>query len=110
MLLLSVEVIVVIAMLFDFYSILFFCAPDPVSEELLSESRKMITNEQIDMYNEAAVSTLNSSKRNAKARVRFLQASRQAAMETIGQSEDGLHLPEGTRNVVRALFIIALCV
>lgn len=90
--------------------LLCFGTPDPVSEELLSESRKMITNEQIDMYNEAAVSTLNSSKRNAKARVRFLQASRQAAMETIGQSEDGLHLPEGTRNVVRALFIIALCV
>lgn len=85
---------------------MYFSAPDPVFEDLLSENRKMITNEQIDRYNEAAVSTLNSSKRNAKARVRFLQASRQAAMETIAQSEDGLHLPEGTRNVVRALFTV----
>lgn len=108
LLLLCIELFVM-DILFSFCSFLYFCAPDPVSEELLSENRKMITNEQIDMYNEAAVSTLNSSKRNAKARVRFLQASRQAAMETIAQSEDGLHLPEGTRNVVRSLFIMVQC-
>lgn len=89
------------------YYVLCF-APDPVHEELLSESRKMITNEEIDMYNEAAVSALNSSKRNAKAKVRFLEAKRQAAMETIAQSDDGLHLPEGTRNVVSIQSIIAL--
>lgn len=72
----------------------------PVYEKVLSENRKMITNEQIDLYNAAALSTLNSSKRNAKAGVKFLQASRQAAMETITQSEDGLHLPVSARNVV----------
>lgn len=73
---------------------------DPVYEQLLSENRKMITNEQIDLYNAAAVSALNNSKRNSKARVKFLEASRQAAMETVTQSLDGLHLPECTRNVV----------
>ncbi|XP_062385926.1 N-acetylneuraminate 9-O-acetyltransferase [Sardina pilchardus] len=82
---------------------------DPVSEELLSDSRKMITNEQIDMYNEAAVSALNSSKRNAKARIRFLEASRQAAMETIATSDDGLHLPEGTRDVGAMVMMNAVC-
>lgn len=70
---------------------------DPVYEDVLSDSRKMITNEQINLYNEAAVSTLNTSKK----KVKFLEASRQAAMETISQSEDGLHLPESTIDVVR---------
>lgn len=56
----------------------------------------MITNEQINLYNEAAVGTLNNSKK----KVKFLEASRQAAMETISQSVDGLHLPESTRDVV----------
>lgn len=60
----------------------------------------MITNQQLDMYNEAAVDVLNSSKRNGRSQVRLLAASRQAAMETITQSDDGLHLPESTRNVV----------
>lgn len=71
----------------------------PVYEKVLSENRKMITNEQINLYNAAALSTLNS-KSNTKARVKFLQASREAAMETITQSEDGLHLPVSARNVV----------
>lgn len=69
---------------------------DPVYEDVLSDSRKMITNEQINLYNEAAVSTLNTSKK----KIKFLEASRQAAMETISQSVDGLHLPESTRDVV----------
>lgn len=73
---------------------------DPVYEERLSDSRKMITNEQINLYNEAAVSTLNSSKK----KVKFLAAARQAAMETISQSVDGLHLPESTRDVVSQLW------
>ncbi|KAG5264740.1 hypothetical protein AALO_G00257520 [Alosa alosa] len=82
---------------------------DPVSEELLSETHKMITNEQIDMYNEAAVSALNSSKKNAKARIRFLKASRQAAMETVAQSDDGLHVPEGTGDVGAMVMMNAVC-
>lgn len=83
-------------------SLVFFCALllGPVYEKVLSENRKMITNELINSYNTAAFSTLSSSKGNTKARVKFLQASRQAAMETIAQSEDGLHLPVSARNVV----------
>lgn len=75
-------------------------ASDPVNEEALSDNRKMITNQQLELYNEAAVDVLNSSKRNGRSRVRLLAASRQAAMETITQSDDGLHLPESTRSVV----------
>uniref|UniRef100_A0A4W4H7V6 N-acetylneuraminate (7)9-O-acetyltransferase n=1 Tax=Electrophorus electricus TaxID=8005 RepID=A0A4W4H7V6_ELEEL len=81
---------------------------DPVNEEVLSENRKMITNEQIDLYNAAAVRALNH-KRNAKARVKFLEASRQAAMETITQSVDGLHLPESTRNVGAMILMNSMC-
>lgn len=60
----------------------------------------MITNQQLELYNEAAADVLNSSKRNGRSRVKLLAASRQAALETITQSDDGLHLPESTRNVV----------
>ena len=76
------------------------CPVDPVNEEVLSENRKMITNQQLELYNEAAADVLNSIKRSGRSRVKLLAASRQAALETIGQSDDGLHLPESTRNVV----------
>lgn len=78
---------------------------DPVYEEMLTQERKVITNQQIDQYNDAALSTLNSNKRNGKARVKILSASRAAAMETITQSKDGLHMPEGTRDVVSTMAV-----
>ena len=79
-------------------------AADPVNEEALSDSRKMITNQQLELYNEAAVDVLQSSRADGRSRVKLLAASRQAAMETITQSDDGLHLPESTRNVVGRSF------
>ncbi|KAL7830400.1 hypothetical protein SRHO_G00315270 [Serrasalmus rhombeus] len=91
------------------HSEVYWVLQDPVYEELLSENRKMITNEQIDQYNAAAVSALNNSKRNSKARVKFLEASRQAAMETVTQSVDGLHLPESTRNVGAMVLMNSIC-
>ena len=86
------------------------CPPDPVNEEVLSDNRKMITNQQLELYNEAAVDVLNSSKRNGKSRVKLLAASRQAAMETITLSDDGLHLPESTRNVVGRVTLYLLVI
>uniref|UniRef100_A0A674CVE9 CAS1 domain containing 1 n=1 Tax=Salmo trutta TaxID=8032 RepID=A0A674CVE9_SALTR len=82
---------------------------DPVHEEGLSDNRKMITNEQLELYNKVVLSTLNSNKKNSKARVRFLGALRQAAMEAIAQSADGLHLPESTRNVAAMVLMNAVC-
>ncbi|XP_061598663.1 N-acetylneuraminate 9-O-acetyltransferase [Cololabis saira] len=82
---------------------------DPVNEAVLSENRKMITNQQLELYNEAAADVLNSSKYNGKSRVKLLAASRQAAMETITQSDDGLHLPESTRNVGAMVLMNSLC-
>lgn len=79
-------------------------AADPVNEEALSDNRKMITNQQLELYNEAAVDVLQTSKAAGRSRVKLLAASRQAAMETISQSDDGLHLPESTRNVVGRRF------
>lgn len=63
----------------------------------------MITNEKIDAYNEAAVSILNSSSKNSKAKVKVFSASRLIAEETIIQSSDGLHLPESSRETVSNL-------
>ncbi|KAG9279797.1 N-acetylneuraminate 9-O-acetyltransferase [Astyanax mexicanus] len=91
------------------HSEVYWVLQDPVYEEILSENRKMITNEQIDLYNAAAVSALNNSKRNARGRVKFLEASRHAAMETITLSLDGLHLPESTRNVGAMVLMNSIC-
>ncbi|XP_071356260.1 N-acetylneuraminate (7)9-O-acetyltransferase isoform X2 [Trachinotus anak] len=82
---------------------------DPVNEEVLSENRKMITNQQLELYNEAATDVLNSSKRSSRSRVKLLAASRQAALETISQSDDGLHLPESTRNVGAMVLMNSVC-
>ncbi|XP_016317701.1 CAS1 domain-containing protein 1-like [Sinocyclocheilus anshuiensis] len=87
------------------HSEVYWVLQDPVYEDVLSDSRKMITNEQINLYNEAAVSTLNTSKK----KVKFLEASRQAAMETISQSVDGLHLPESTRDVGAMVLMNSMC-
>ncbi|XP_054361266.1 N-acetylneuraminate 9-O-acetyltransferase isoform X3 [Mirounga angustirostris] len=76
---------------------------DPVYEDLLSENRKMITNEKIDAYNEAAVSILNSSTRNSKSNVKMFSVSKLIAQETIMESLDGLHLPESSRETTKVL-------
>uniref|UniRef100_A0A667YDD8 N-acetylneuraminate (7)9-O-acetyltransferase n=1 Tax=Myripristis murdjan TaxID=586833 RepID=A0A667YDD8_9TELE len=88
---------------------IYWVLQDPVNEEVLSENRKMITNQQLELYNEAAVDVLNSSKRNGRTRVKLLAASRQAALETITQSDDGLHLPESTRNVGAMVLMNSMC-
>ncbi|XP_042744715.1 N-acetylneuraminate 9-O-acetyltransferase isoform X3 [Lagopus leucura] len=76
---------------------------DPVNEDMLSESRKMITNEKINAYNEAAVRILNSSSRNSKAKVKLFSVSKLIAQETIMKSSDGLHLPESSRDTTKVL-------
>ncbi|XP_060915826.1 N-acetylneuraminate 9-O-acetyltransferase [Labrus mixtus] len=87
----------------------YWVVQDPVNEEVLSDSRKMITNQQLALYNEAAEDILNGSKRNGRSRVKLFAASRQAALETIDQSEDGLHLPEGTMNVGAMVLMNSVC-
>ncbi|KAM4725757.1 N-acetylneuraminate (7)9-O-acetyltransferase [Anableps anableps] len=82
---------------------------DPVYEDMLSENRKMITNQQLDLYNEAAREVLNSSKYSRRSRVKLLAAARQAALETIVNSDDGLHLPESTRNVGAMVLMNSIC-
>ncbi|KAG7270028.1 hypothetical protein CRUP_008624 [Coryphaenoides rupestris] len=82
---------------------------DPVNEAALSEGRKMITNRQLELYNQAAAAALNGSGRDPGDRVKLLAATRLAAMETIGQSADGLHLPDSTRNVGAMVLMNAVC-
>lgn len=76
---------------------------DPVYEDLLSENRKMITNQRIGLYNDAALNILNSSTRNMAAKVKIFRASKLIAEETMAGSLDGLHLPETTRDIVGIL-------
>ncbi|XP_030644995.1 N-acetylneuraminate (7)9-O-acetyltransferase [Chanos chanos] len=88
---------------------IYWVLQDPVHEETLNDNRKMITNEQIDNYNEAALNALSTSGRNTKASVKFLRATQQAAKETIAQSADGLHLPESTRDVGAMILMNSVC-
>uniref|UniRef100_A0A3B3VGH8 N-acetylneuraminate (7)9-O-acetyltransferase n=1 Tax=Poecilia latipinna TaxID=48699 RepID=A0A3B3VGH8_9TELE len=88
---------------------IYWVLQDPVYEDTLSENRKMITNQQLDLYNQAATEVLNSSKYSGRSRVKLLAAARQAALETIVNSDDGLHLPEGTRNVGAMVLMNSLC-
>ncbi|GAB1290532.1 N-acetylneuraminate 9-O-acetyltransferase [Apodemus speciosus] len=82
---------------------------DPVYEDLLSENRKMITNEKIDAYNEAAVSILNSSARTSKSNVKLFSVSKLIAQETIMESLDGLHLPESSRETSAMILMNVYC-
>lgn len=82
---------------------------DPVYEDLLSENRKMITNEKIDAYNEAAVSILNSSTRTSKSNVKMFSVSKLIAQETIMESLDGLHLPESSRETSAMILMNVYC-
>ncbi|MEQ2208318.1 hypothetical protein XENOCAPTIV_022813 [Xenoophorus captivus] len=68
----------------------------------------MITNQQLDLYNEVALEVLKSSKYR-RSRVKLLAAARQAALEMIINSDDGLHLPESTRNVGAMVLMNSLC-
>ncbi|XP_061738359.1 N-acetylneuraminate 9-O-acetyltransferase isoform X3 [Nerophis ophidion] len=82
---------------------------DPVNEEVLSKDRKMITNQQLEKYNEVAVDALGGSKRLDSSRVKLMSAKRQAALETIGQTSDGLHMPESTVDVGAMVLMNAVC-
>ncbi|RXM32257.1 CAS1 domain-containing protein 1 [Acipenser ruthenus] len=82
---------------------------DPVLEDHLSEDRKMITNQQIDLYNEAALSILSSINSVSKAKVQILRASRLAAEQTISKSLDGLHLPRSTRDISAMVLMNYFC-
>ncbi|XP_051791780.1 N-acetylneuraminate 9-O-acetyltransferase isoform X1 [Erpetoichthys calabaricus] len=91
------------------YSDVYWVLQDPVYEDLLNENRKMITNEQIDSYNDAALTILNKSKWKLKAKIKILSASRLAAKETIHESTDGLHLPDSTRDISAMILMNSVC-
>lgn len=79
----------------------------PVREEALRILRQSITNQQLDLYNQAAADVFGSGSRrrgsgggSSSSGVRLLASPRLAAAETMSLSEDGLHLPDSANNVV----------
>lgn len=81
----------------------------PVREEALRVLRKSITNQQLDLYNQAAADVFGGGSRrrgsgggssSSDSGVRLLASPRLAAAETMSLSEDGLHLPDSANNVV----------
>ncbi|XP_048410768.1 N-acetylneuraminate 9-O-acetyltransferase isoform X1 [Stegostoma tigrinum] len=88
---------------------IYWVLQDPVYEDLLSENRKMITNQRIGLYNDVTLSILNSSARSTAAKVKILRASKLIAEETIAGSLDGLHLPETTRDINAMILLNSYC-
>ncbi|XP_029298715.1 N-acetylneuraminate (7)9-O-acetyltransferase isoform X2 [Cottoperca gobio] len=82
---------------------------DPVYEKMLSDERKKITNKQLELYNEVAADVLNSIKRTGRSRIKLLASYRQAGLETITQSQDGLHMHESTRDVGAMILMNSVC-
>ncbi|XP_068091126.1 N-acetylneuraminate 9-O-acetyltransferase [Hyperolius riggenbachi] len=82
---------------------------DPVYEQLLSDSRRMITNERIDAYNEAAARILNGTNRKSKSRIKIFSVSRLISGEVIEQSLDGLHTMESSRDISAMILMNAHC-
>ncbi|XP_066441329.1 N-acetylneuraminate 9-O-acetyltransferase [Eleutherodactylus coqui] len=82
---------------------------DPVYEQLLSESRKMITNTRIDAYNDIAAAILNGTNRKSRSKIKIFSASRLISEETIEQSLDGLHIPETSRDISAMILMNSYC-
>ncbi|KAE8596256.1 hypothetical protein XENTR_v10016033 [Xenopus tropicalis] len=80
---------------------------DPVYEPSLSESRKMITNNRIDAYNDIAAGILNGTIR--KSKVKIFSVSRLISEEIISESLDGLHLPEPSKDISAMILMNAFC-
>lgn len=87
----------------------YWALQDPVDENLLSESRKMITNKKIGAYNEVAVGILNNSARNSKSRIKIFSVSKLISQDTITESSDGLHIPESSRAISAMILMNAYC-
>nr|DBA25249.1 TPA: hypothetical protein GDO54_012802 [Pyxicephalus adspersus] len=87
----------------------YWALQDPVYEELLSESRKIITNTRIDTYNEAAAAILNGTNRGSKSKIKIFSVSRLITEETIEQSLDGLHVPETSRDISAMILMNSYC-
>lgn len=69
----------------------------------------MITNRQVDLYNQAATDVFSGASKgrssgtgssSSSSGVRLLKSPRLAATEPMMLSEDGLHLPDSANKVV----------
>ncbi|KAM4028982.1 N-acetylneuraminate (7)9-O-acetyltransferase isoform 1-T1 [Anomaloglossus baeobatrachus] len=82
---------------------------DPVYEQLLADSRRMITNTRIDAYNEIAAAILNGTNRKSRSKIKIFSVSRLISEETIEQSLDGLHIPETSRDISAMILMNSYC-
>ncbi|KAG8535916.1 hypothetical protein GDO81_027464, partial [Engystomops pustulosus] len=69
----------------------------------------MITNRQIDEYNEVAAAILNGTNRKSKSNIKIFSVSRLVSEETIEQSLDGLHVPEISRDINAMILMNSFC-
>ncbi|KFM77879.1 CAS1 domain-containing protein 1, partial [Stegodyphus mimosarum] len=76
---------------------------DPVLTEKLHPSRKMITNEQIDLYNKAAMDIFHHSK------VLIWSSSRLVCQGLYQDQEDGLHMGKNALNYAVQILLNMYC-
>ncbi|XP_042898076.1 N-acetylneuraminate (7)9-O-acetyltransferase isoform X2 [Parasteatoda tepidariorum] len=76
---------------------------DPVQTEKLDPSKKMITNEQIDMYNKAAMDVLHGSK------VLIWSSSRLVSQVLYQDQVDGLHMGKNALNYAIQILLNMYC-
>ncbi|KAK7929625.1 hypothetical protein WMY93_006020 [Mugilogobius chulae] len=79
---------------------------EPVNWTALAQSKKVITNEQIDLYNEAAAEDL----RRGKSHIKWFGATRQMALENMSLIRaDGLHMGLELEDMGAMVFMNSLC-
>ncbi|XP_055013218.1 N-acetylneuraminate 9-O-acetyltransferase-like [Boleophthalmus pectinirostris] len=78
---------------------------EPVLWSALNNFRKAITNEQIDLFNDAAVEVY----RLGSSRIKSFGASRQAALQNISEIADGLHMTPRVRDVGAMALMNSVC-
>lgn len=87
------------------YGDVYWHIQEPVKWKALSQNRKMITDQQIDLYNKGAAQALNIGA----SLIQPFGVPRLVALETLNQSTDGLHMPESSVDVGAMVLMNSLC-
>ncbi|XP_053207163.1 N-acetylneuraminate 9-O-acetyltransferase-like [Panonychus citri] len=85
---------------------LFWVLQDPVNPEKLDPSRSMISNEQIDLYNKAAINVL---KYTTSPKVHIWSSARLVSQGYSDDQKDGLHMGQTALNYAVQILLNMYC-
>ncbi|KAJ0061407.1 hypothetical protein NL108_000232, partial [Boleophthalmus pectinirostris] len=87
------------------YGDVYWHMQEPMNWTNLDQRRKVITNEQIDLYNDAAAEAIGIGT----SRIKPFVVSRLAGLQKLHQVWDGLHMPGSSLKVAAMAFMNSLC-